>query len=198
MAKRQRGNGERSITQRADGRWMARISLGGYGKHRRVDTLYGATRDELVKALTKALRDKDTGKTLGRKAPKLSAFADTWMTSAAHALKPSTCDFYRDHLDHHVLPLLGRHRVDRLYVSTQLGHTNSTITLKTYDVECVCQCVCQTPGQENLRRALCVKCVEIFGEPRRNRTFNPQIKSPTIRVCPRPLSAFPRFRGSPS
>jgi integrase len=114
VAKRQRGNGEGSIAQRADGRWMARVSLGGYGKTRRVDTLYGATRDEVAKALTKALRDKDTGKTLGRKAPKLSTFAETWMTSAADALKPSTCSFYRDHLDHHVVPLLGRHRIDSI------------------------------------------------------------------------------------
>lgn len=114
MATRQRGNGEGSITQRTDGRWMARVSLGGYGKTRRVDTLYGATRDEVAKALTKALRARDTGKTLGRKAPKLTAFTETWLAGAADALKPSTCDFYRDHLDHHVLPLLGRHRVDSI------------------------------------------------------------------------------------
>jgi integrase len=113
MAK-QRGRGEGSITQRADNRWMARISLGGYGKTRRVDTLYGATRDEVAKALTKALRDRDTGKTLGRKAPKLTAFADAWLPGTADTLKPSTRDFYQDHLDHHVLPLLGRHRVDSI------------------------------------------------------------------------------------
>ena len=112
MSTRKRGKGEGSIAQRADGRWMARISLGGYGKTRRVDTLYGATRDEVAKGLTKALRDRDTGKTLGRKAPKLVIFADTWLTGTADTLKPSTRDFYRDHLDHHVLPLLGRHRVD--------------------------------------------------------------------------------------
>jgi hypothetical protein len=60
-AKRQRGNGEGSITQRADGRWMARVSLGGYGKSRRVKYLYGATRTAVAKQLTKELRDRDGG-----------------------------------------------------------------------------------------------------------------------------------------
>ena len=113
MAKRQRGNGEGAITQRADGRWMARVSLGGYGKSRRVESMYGVTRDQVAKALTNAFRARDTGKRSPGN-PRLAVFAASWLTGAAAALKPSTREFYPDYLNHHVLPLLGRHRVDRV------------------------------------------------------------------------------------
>jgi len=113
MAKR-RGNGEGSITQRADGRWVARISLGGYGRNRRVKALYGPTYKAVRKQLTKELRDRDTGKRIGGSTPTVTTFASAWLTGAAAALKPSTRGFYRDHLDHHVLPLLGHRRVDSL------------------------------------------------------------------------------------
>ena len=42
---RRRGKGEGNVQQRADGRWEARISLGGYGKSRRVKSLFAATQD---------------------------------------------------------------------------------------------------------------------------------------------------------
>jgi integrase len=93
---------------------MARISLGGYGPSRRVKTLYGATRDAVAKQLTKALRERDTGKTLQGNTPTLQAFVETWRAGTAAALKPSTQGFYRDNLDNHILPLLGHHRVEAL------------------------------------------------------------------------------------
>lgn len=110
---RQRGNGEGSITQRADGRWMARVSLGGYGKSRRVKVLYAPTRTAVAKQLTKELRDRDRGKPLTTgQAPRLAVFAADWQRGTASALKPSTRQFYADNLANHVLPLLGHHKVD--------------------------------------------------------------------------------------
>ncbi len=56
MAKR-RGHGEGSISQRADGRWMARVDLGWENGRRRYKALYGRTRRDVAGKLTKVLRD---------------------------------------------------------------------------------------------------------------------------------------------
>lgn len=59
MAKR-RGNGEGTITRRKDRRWEARYTAQtAKGPKRRV--LYGKTREEVAKKLTKAMADRDGG-----------------------------------------------------------------------------------------------------------------------------------------
>ena len=60
-----RGRGEGSISQRRDGRWMARVDLGWYEGRRRYKAVYGHTRREVADKLTKLLRDTQQGIPLG-------------------------------------------------------------------------------------------------------------------------------------
>jgi integrase len=112
MAKRRRGHGEGNVTQRADGRWMARISLGGYGKSRRVKCLYGDTQEEVTKAMRAELVDRDKGRNIDqRDVPTLATFAATWLETVRPTLKPSTARFYDENLTRYILPALGSTRV---------------------------------------------------------------------------------------
>ena len=52
-----RGNSEGSIAKRADGRWMARMTL-ETGERK---TFYAKTRQEVARRLAQAIRDRDTG-----------------------------------------------------------------------------------------------------------------------------------------
>jgi integrase len=107
MAKR-RGHGEGSITERADGRWQARISLGGYGKSRRVKYLYGSTHEVVMKKLRAELVDRDKGKTLSTgEAPLLKTFAAGWLEGVKPTLKDSSWEFYDDNLRLYIPPAIG-------------------------------------------------------------------------------------------
>jgi hypothetical protein len=53
MNTRRRGKGEGSITQRPDGRWVARVDLGWQEGKRRRKAVYGRTRREVADKLTR-------------------------------------------------------------------------------------------------------------------------------------------------
>jgi hypothetical protein len=121
MAKR-RGKGEGSIAQRQDGRWQARISLGWKSGKRHVKYLYAATRGDVAKLLRAELKRRDDGKPINLPAaPTLNVFAEQWLTNERDTLRPSTLKFYRDNLDNHVLPALGKIRLSAI----RRTHVNS-------------------------------------------------------------------------
>ena len=62
MTRKRRGRGEGSISQRADGVWEAKVSLGydGEGKHRR-KTVYGKTKKEVQDKLRELLNSGAVG-----------------------------------------------------------------------------------------------------------------------------------------
>jgi hypothetical protein len=121
MAKR-RGKGEGSIAQRPDGRWQARISLGWKGGKRHVKYLYAATRGDVAKLLRAELKRRDDGKPIDLPAaPTLNVFAEQWLMNERDTLRPSTLKFYRDNLDNHVLPAVGKIRLSAI----RRTHVNS-------------------------------------------------------------------------
>ena len=74
MAKR-RGNHEGSITKRADGRWMARVTINGESK-----SFYGDTRQEAVKKMQEVIHDIDRGITTTKSDRlTLGAYLDSWV-----------------------------------------------------------------------------------------------------------------------
>ncbi len=114
MAKR-RGHGEGSISQRSDGRWCARISLGWKNRRRQVQSIYGATRADVAKQLRTQLKRVDEGQPIGAPAaPTLAVYAERWLTGERDTLRPSTIKFYRDNLTNHVLPALGTLRLSAI------------------------------------------------------------------------------------
>jgi integrase len=106
-----RGHGEGTITQRRDGRWEARISLGG-GKRK---TLYGKTRKEARDRLLAAQRDRENGSPVPDQRLKLGQYLDGWLEDAAKpAIRPLTYASYRSMVRLHIKPALGSRPLAKL------------------------------------------------------------------------------------
>jgi integrase len=106
-----RGNGEGTIRQRADGRWEGQLSLPG-GKRKSV---YGKTKKEARDALRAALKKLDEGIDRGAPAQTLGEFLERWLADTVRPrLAPKTHKTYRELMRCHVIPSLGKTRLDRL------------------------------------------------------------------------------------
>ncbi|HEY6379198.1 MAG TPA: tyrosine-type recombinase/integrase [Candidatus Dormibacteraeota bacterium] len=118
MASR-RGPGEGSIFQRKkDKRWVGQLDLGyvdtPQGRRRRYKTVYGTSRKEVAERLTKLLRDRQTGMLPTAGPITLGDYLSTWLANRERSLKPSTFRNYSGIVDHHLIPELGRIRLERL------------------------------------------------------------------------------------
>src|ERR687889_24826 len=113
MAKR-RGNGEGTITRRKDGRWEARYTAQtANGPKRRV--LYGKTRQEVAKKLTKAMADRDGGVTFDAENQTVGEFLARWIdTSVKDNVRPRTLSNYQLQVRQHIIPALGRMKLANL------------------------------------------------------------------------------------
>ena len=113
MAKR-RGNGEGTISRRKDGRWEARYTAQTpNGPKRKV--LYGKTREEVAKKLTKAMADRDGGITFDAENNTVEEFLSNWLnTSVRDNVRPRTFENYRLQVRQHIIPALGRMKLKNL------------------------------------------------------------------------------------
>lgn len=111
MAAKRRNDGY-SASQRADGRWMARVTVGYNDQGHAVRKhFYGPTRAEVVRLAQEfkvaldnggfAPTDRDC--TVGQW---LERWLDSYVTTATHA--PKTVKSYREQTKHHLLPALGK------------------------------------------------------------------------------------------
>ena len=98
MSKR-RGKGEGSITQLPDGRWQARIDLGYVNGKRKRKSLYGKTREEVAKKLTRALADHQRGLPLPDERLTVEQFLHRWLEEVAcPSVRPRTYEIGRAHV----------------------------------------------------------------------------------------------------
>jgi integrase len=113
MTKR-RGNGEGTITRRKDGRWEARYTAQtADGPKRKV--IYGKTRQEVSKKLTKAMADRDGGLVFDDEKLSLGEYLDRWLNdSVRDNVRPRTLDSYRLQVRQHITPALGRIKLKNL------------------------------------------------------------------------------------
>src|SRR5215218_5930533 len=113
MAKR-RGNGEGTITRRKDGRWEARYTAQTTdGPKRKV--LYGKTREEVAKKLTKAMADRDGGLVFDHENLRVEEYLNRWLdTSVKDNVRPRTFENYRLQVRQHINPALGRIKLENL------------------------------------------------------------------------------------
>ena len=109
-----RGNREGSIYKRADGRWVASVTIGG-GQPRKY--LYGRTRQEVARKLTQALKATQDNLPIPSSRLTLAVFADKWLASVRSSLRPRTYQSYESALRVHILPSLGRIQLDALQPS---------------------------------------------------------------------------------
>jgi integrase len=109
-----RGNGEGTITRRRDGRWEARYTAQTVdGPKRKV--LYGKTRQEVAKKLTKAMADRDGGLVFDHENLRVEDYLDRWLKGSVRGnVKPITYESYERILRVHVVPTLGRVKLNNL------------------------------------------------------------------------------------
>ena len=114
MARKPRGRGEGGIFQRADGLWVAVVSLGygGDGKRRR-RTVYGNSKGEVQEKL-KALHQEDGRLPSDARQITVAQFLKTWLESVRLNRQGTTYDRYELLVRRQVVPHLGQHRVHQL------------------------------------------------------------------------------------
>ncbi len=105
-----RGKGEGSIDQRSDGRWRAYVTLPD-GKRK---YLYGKTRQEVVRKLSAAKRDLERMHTLPDERTTVEDFLKIWLDGITPVMRPQSMRRYRQAMEDHVMPVLGRRRLTQL------------------------------------------------------------------------------------
>lgn len=111
MAKKRAADGQGSIRQRSDGRWEARYYVNGVRKSIISKKNSPRPKEEVTKALNKALYELENGLYVEPNKIKLSDWLDKWLKEyKANSLKPSTYDSYD--------------RVIKLYINPTLGKRN--------------------------------------------------------------------------
>jgi len=110
-----RGHGEGSIYQLPNGKFRGVVNLGWVNGKRQRKYITRATRPEVAKELRKLTELAETGRLSTRRVPTLAQWMDTYFAEVAAAkVRPSTLHRYQEEVEHHIAPLLGRHRLDRL------------------------------------------------------------------------------------
>ncbi len=110
-------NGRSSVYRGEDGRWHGRVTMGvrddGRADRRHVT---GRTQREVVQKVRALERARDSGQAAG---PGRAPTVETWLTHwvervAAPGLRVKTLAGYRTAVYRHLVPRLGKHRLDRL------------------------------------------------------------------------------------
>lgn len=114
--KGKRGNGEGTVCQRADGRWMGAITVGKTEGGRPVRrTVYAATKREVVEKLGKLRSQRMTGTLPSSDRMTVADFLNRWLNDVAkQRIRESTFHAYKLIIDRHILPRIGGVAVSRL------------------------------------------------------------------------------------
>src|SRR5215204_1919282 len=105
---KKRGKGEGSIYQRKDGRWVGQY-LVYTEKGPKYRYLYGKTRQEVARKLTKAMADRGGGFIFDAGALTLGEYLDRWLVdSVRDTVRQRTWDRYESIVRVHIKPALGR------------------------------------------------------------------------------------------
>jgi integrase len=106
-----RGAGEGSYRLRTDGRWEVRFT----SSNGRSKSLYGKTRQEVQKKHRAALRDLDNGLDLDAGRQTTEQFLMQWLEKSVEpTVRTSTYRHYEQIVRVHIVPSLGRVRLDKL------------------------------------------------------------------------------------
>jgi integrase len=105
-----RGNHEGSIYRREDGRFEGKVRLGGRRK-----SFYGKTEKEVRQQIRRAITDHERGVRPLSGQVTIEAFLTRWLEEVVRLTKEErTYEVYAYHVRDHILPTLGRLRLDRL------------------------------------------------------------------------------------
>lgn len=106
-----RGHGEGTICLRKDGRWTAAMTLEN-GKRK---FFYGKTKREVMEKLTAAQRDLQQGIAPANDKLTLKQYMNEWLEgSAKSTLRPRSYDRYKEIVELHIVPAIGRETLSKL------------------------------------------------------------------------------------
>jgi integrase len=116
MANRRRANGDGSLTQLPDGRYMARLDLGWKDGKRQRKAVFGRTKAEALKKLAKVRADNDQGlPVVMNERATVAQFLDRWYVDAAKpSVRPKTATRYEQLIRLHIVPAIGRIQLTKL------------------------------------------------------------------------------------
>lgn len=101
-----RGNGEGTISRRKNGGWMAQYYVHTADGRKR-KTLYGKTRAEVAKKLTKVLSDRADGIIFDDRGLTVGGYMDRWLKDVRDTVRKSTHERYGHAIEPHIKPALG-------------------------------------------------------------------------------------------
>ena len=121
MKKKQRGTkGAGTVRRRTDGRWEARFTVGinsKTGKEIR-KSVYGKTQNEVRKKMTEAIAAVDNGTYKEPSKMTVADWLETWMETYLVHLKPRSKESYESNIKYHLIPGLGKIRLEALNTHT--------------------------------------------------------------------------------
>src|SRR3954447_15418520 len=99
-----RGNGEGSITQRNDGRWMGRYTVHTTNGPKQ-KAIYGKTRAEVAEKLTKAMAKRDDGLVYDTGNLTVGEYLERWLSdSVRDTVRQRTYEGYAHMVERHIAP----------------------------------------------------------------------------------------------
>jgi hypothetical protein len=123
---RKRGNGEGTITKRADGRYAGAVFVTRPDGTRGRKWIYGRTRAEVAAKLTALAQRAQSGPVVPTRSPTLSSYLDYWMTEVVEPkLRPTTAAEYRSTVELYRRPALGSQQLEKLTVASMQRFLNS-------------------------------------------------------------------------
>lgn len=117
MARRDKGSG--SVSQRPNGKWEARLELPPdpiTGKRRRA-TRWAETKTGAQRKLGELRRDLDKAGDVSTSSITVEKYLGMWLERKRSRVKPSTWKGYRSKIELHVIPVIGRRRLDKVTVA---------------------------------------------------------------------------------
>lgn len=115
MVKRRRADGEGTIYQRHDGTWAGAIDLGWVDGKRERKFVYGKTQADVVDKLATLRLTLHKGQPLTDGRLTLQQYLEDWMLNTLPGtVRPSTEASYADLTRRHIIPKLGRFRLEKL------------------------------------------------------------------------------------
>lgn len=111
-----RGQNEGHISQRSDGLWEAKVSLGYDMAGKRVrKSVYGATRAEARGKMERMLHDRVEGRPVGAGKESVEHYLKRWLAESIKPYRaPKTYEQYEYLCRMHLIPALGRTRLEKL------------------------------------------------------------------------------------
>jgi integrase len=109
-----RGNGEGSIYQRSDGRWVGAVNLGYADGKRKRKVVYGQTRRSVADQLKLLLRDQQQGLNIAPQRQTVEQFLRQWLSGVTDSVRPKTACVYRWAVEQHIIPAIGCYQLQQL------------------------------------------------------------------------------------